>query len=165
MSEAERSCPVCGERLVRGVKPQTYKYKEAEAVLNIAGQYCTKCGEGVLEGADLRASELGYAEFKARHDGVLSPNEVGRIREHLALSQQDAGRLLGGGKMMFSKYENGRAAPSVAMSNLLRLLDRHPQLLAELQGFAPESAEPTEKEPGPHKSAPKRKRRRSSRAA
>ena len=108
----------------------------AETVLNVTGLYCVDCGEGVLSGENLKAVELGYAEFKARVDGVLSPSDIFRIRKRLALSQDNAGSLVGGGKMMFSKYENGRAAPSMAMSNLLRLLDRHPNLLTELQGFA-----------------------------
>ncbi len=41
-------------------------------------------------------------------------------------------RLTGGGHNAFSRYERGEAAPLPAVVNLFRLLDKHPELLKDL---------------------------------
>ena len=43
-----------------------------------------------------------------------------------------AAKLTGGGHNAFSRYERGEATPLPAVMNLLRFLDRHPELLKEL---------------------------------
>ncbi len=58
--------------------------------------------------------------------------EIRRIRRKLGLSQAAAARLTGGGHNAFSRYERGEVAPLPAVINLLRLLDKHPDLLKEL---------------------------------
>jgi HTH-type transcriptional regulator/antitoxin MqsA len=58
--------------------------------------------------------------------------ELRRIREKLGLTQAAAARLTGGGHNAFSRYERGEVTPLPAVSNLFRLLDRHPDLLKEL---------------------------------
>lgn len=55
-----------------------------------------------------------------------------RIRRKLKLSQRAASARLGGGPSSFHKYEAGNILVSQALSNLLRLLDRDPGLLAIL---------------------------------
>jgi HTH-type transcriptional regulator / antitoxin MqsA len=58
--------------------------------------------------------------------------EIRRIRRKLGLTQADAARLTGGGHNAFSRYERGEATPVVAVVNLFRLLDKHPELLRDL---------------------------------
>jgi HTH-type transcriptional regulator/antitoxin MqsA len=59
--------------------------------------------------------------------------ELARIRKKLKLTQLEAARITGGGPNAFSRYERGKARPLPAVTNLFRLLDRHPELLDELQ--------------------------------
>jgi HTH-type transcriptional regulator / antitoxin MqsA len=59
--------------------------------------------------------------------------EIRRIRKKLRLSQVEASRLTGGGHNAFSRYERGDVMPLLAVRNLFRLLDNHPDLLKELQ--------------------------------
>jgi HTH-type transcriptional regulator/antitoxin MqsA len=56
-----------------------------------------------------------------------------RVRKKLQLDQKEAGRLFGGGANAFSRYENGKTKPPVALLKLLTLLDRHPDLLQEVK--------------------------------
>ena len=44
-----------------------------------------------------------------------------------------AAELFGGGVNAFSHYETGRTRPPLALVKLLRLLDRHPELLYEVK--------------------------------
>ncbi|MFT6591831.1 MAG: HTH-type transcriptional regulator/antitoxin MqsA, partial [Rhodoferax sp.] len=63
--------------------------------------------------------------------------ELVRIRKNLKLTPMAASHLTSGRKNAFSCCERGRARPVAAVINLFRLFDRHPELLAELDGDAP----------------------------
>ena len=64
----------------------------------------------------------------------LLPNRIRAIREGLDLTQEEAGRLLGGGPRAFTKYEAGSLKPRAAAINLLRLLEVYPDALRVLRG-------------------------------
>ncbi len=70
----------------------------------------------------------------AKNKNEITPEEIRAIREHLGLSQVEAGELLGGGPRAFTKYEAGTIKPSASVINLLRLLEANPAMAASLQG-------------------------------
>jgi hypothetical protein len=41
--------------------------------------------------------------------------------------------IFGGGVNAFSRYENGKTKPPLALVKLLKVLDRHPELLGEVR--------------------------------
>jgi HTH-type transcriptional regulator/antitoxin MqsA len=55
------------------------------------------------------------------------------VRKKLALDQREAAEIFGGGANAFSRYENGKTKPSLALVKLLKVLDRHPDLLNEVR--------------------------------
>ena len=55
------------------------------------------------------------------------------IRKKLGLRQAEAGKLFGGGASAFSEYERGKTQPHKSTVLLLKLLDKHPELLDELR--------------------------------
>lgn len=55
------------------------------------------------------------------------------VRKKLALYQREAGEIFGGGVNAFSRYENGMTKPPLALVKLLKVLDRHPDLLNEIR--------------------------------
>ena len=57
-----------------------------------------------------------------------------RIRKKLGLSQKEAGEIFGGGIRAFSQYERGETRQGKALDKLLRLLNRHTDLLDEIRG-------------------------------
>lgn len=59
-------------------------------------------------------------------------------RKKLGLRQAEAGALFGGGASAFSEYERGKTQPHKSTVKLLKLLDRHPELLAEVDGSVAE---------------------------
>ncbi|MBI5507245.1 MAG: type II toxin-antitoxin system MqsA family antitoxin [Deltaproteobacteria bacterium] len=132
MNKPKGVCPACGGNFRRGTRPVEFTYQGEVTTIRQPGWYCTKCGEGVHDGADIKATDRAFMEFKAVVDGVLAPTEVRHIREKLHLSQRLAGQILGGGPRAFQKYESGTAAVSQPMSNLLRLLRKDPKRLAEI---------------------------------
>jgi HTH-type transcriptional regulator/antitoxin MqsA len=55
------------------------------------------------------------------------------VRKKLQLDQREAAEIFGGGINAFSRYENGKTKPPLALVQLLRVLDRHPELLDEVK--------------------------------
>jgi HTH-type transcriptional regulator/antitoxin MqsA len=55
------------------------------------------------------------------------------VRRKLGLGQREAGEIFGGGVNAFSRYETGKAQPPVSTVKLLKLLERHPELLDEVR--------------------------------
>ena len=126
-------CPECGAEMRYEKHDDVLTYKGHTRTIKTLGWWCTRCGEGIIEGKPLLAHEKAFLKFKAEVDHVMGPDEVARAREALGLSQRKAGELLGGGPRAFQKYESGKQAVSVPMSNLLRLLVNEPSRLDELR--------------------------------
>jgi HTH-type transcriptional regulator/antitoxin MqsA len=55
------------------------------------------------------------------------------VRKKLDLDQREAAEIFGGGVNAFSRYENGKTKPPLALVKLFKLLDRHPDLLSEVR--------------------------------
>jgi HTH-type transcriptional regulator / antitoxin MqsA len=55
------------------------------------------------------------------------------LRRKLELDQREAAEIFGGGVNAFSRYENGKTRPPLALIKLLKVLDRHPELLQEVR--------------------------------
>lgn len=132
-----RHCPACGKAMRWETRPDVVRYRDKQRTVPLAAWWCQACGEAVLEGTEAMERDRAFQELRAEVDGVLSPAQVRAAREALHLSAAQAAKLLGGGAKAFYKYERGETPPSVAMSNLLRLLMQHPDLLGELEDVRP----------------------------
>ena len=119
-------CPQTGRAMTRAVRPFTVSYKGRSRTVEMPGWYCDASGEGVFTREDMRVSDLALVTLKAEASNLVTPEEVKRVRTSLGLSQAEAGRLFGGGVRAFQKYESGEVLASRAMTNLLRMLARHP---------------------------------------
>jgi HTH-type transcriptional regulator / antitoxin MqsA len=127
-----QACPSCGGTMRFERRDDVLVYRDHEKRIKTQGWWCTSCEEAILDGKALRARERAFLELKAEVDEVLGPQQVAKVRERLGLSQRKAGELLGGGPRAFQKYESGKQAVSVPMSNLLQLLDNDPRRLREI---------------------------------
>ncbi|WP_201194206.1 type II toxin-antitoxin system MqsA family antitoxin [Pseudomonas fluorescens] len=109
----------------------------ARQIHNIAGWECQVCGEIEFDHDTDSAERYSEASDKLLVDGLqIMGSEVRRIRRKLQLTQKDAVKWLsGGGHNAFSRYERGELAPPQPLFILMRLLDRHPHLLAEVQAL------------------------------
>lgn len=128
-----KTCPVCAHgTLERGTRPQTFRYKGKRLRYEQPGAWCNACGEGILENADMAATEKLLSDFRANIDGCLTSEEIRRIRKKLGLTRKRAEEMLGAEQHAFGRYETGGACPPRALDTLLRLLDHHPELLQEI---------------------------------
>lgn len=79
---------------------------------------------------------------------MVKPEEIRRIRKKLKLTQETAGRLIGGGPRAFQKYENADVLPSRAISSALVVLDHDPEALGILMLHQTRSKESVKRELG-----------------
>ena len=129
-------CPSCGAaKLVRDTRDVPYTYKGETTVLpQVAGDFCPACDESILDAAESRRTmDLMLAFNKQINASVVDPEFIVSVRHKLQLDQREAGEIFGGGVNAFSRYENGKTKPPLALVKLLKVLDRHPDLLAEVR--------------------------------
>lgn len=126
-------CPQTGQMLLRGVRPFTVTYKGKTKTVDLPGYYPETGDDGVHVGNDMRVTDAALRVLKEEVEGIPSPATIRRVRQKLKLSQREAGGVLKVGENAFDKYERGLVEPSGPTSQLLRLLDRHPELIEELR--------------------------------
>ena len=131
---ADKRCLVCGTgKLKRETKTTSFEYKNNSFELEQPGAWCSQCGEAVLNRSDIEFTRATIYDLKAKVDGFLTTKDIRRIRKSLGLTQREAGRIFGGGSEAFSRYEIGKTRPAQSTIHLLKLLDKHPELLREIK--------------------------------
>ena len=129
-------CPSCAAAdLVHDTRDMPYIYKgETTTNLAVRGDFCPACGEAVLDVAESTRTSAEMLEFnKQVNASIVDPGFIASVRKKLALDQREAAEIFGGGVNAFSRYENGKTKPPLALLKLLKVLDRHPDLLNEIR--------------------------------
>lgn len=125
--------PETSEVLRRDVRPFVVTYKGKSRTVDLPGYYPENGDDGVHVGDDMEVTDAALRALKEEVEGIPSPTTIRRVRQKLNLSQREAGGILKVGENAFDKYERGLVEPSGPTSQLLRLLDRHPELVEELR--------------------------------
>jgi len=129
-------CPCCGAaKLIHDTRDLPYTYKgETTAIPAVTGDFCPACSEVILdrEQGD-RYSELIGMFQRQVNAAFVDPDYIVKVRRKLDLDQREAAEIFGGGVNAFSRYENGKTKPPLALVKLLKVLDRHPDLLNEVR--------------------------------
>jgi HTH-type transcriptional regulator/antitoxin MqsA len=129
-------CLCCGAaELIHDTRDMPYVYKgETTTIPSVTGEFCPACSEVVLnrEHGD-RYSELLAAFQRQINSAYVDPSYITKVRKKLDLDQREAADIFGGGVNAFSRYENGKTKPPLALVKLLKLLDKHPNLLSEIR--------------------------------
>lgn len=129
-------CPVCGAaELIHDTRDLPYTYKgETTTLPAVTGDYCPACAESILDATESeRVMREMRAFSKQVNASIVDPQFIAGVRKKLALDQREAAEIFGGGVNAFSRYENGKTKPPLALVKLLKVLDRHPDLLDEVK--------------------------------
>jgi HTH-type transcriptional regulator / antitoxin MqsA len=132
----DMKCPACGAaELVHDTRDVPYTYKgESTIIPDVTGDFCPACGEVVMDMAEgVRHSATMLAFNKQVNASIVDPGFIATVRKKLALDQREAAEIFGGGVNAFSRYETGKTKPPLALVKLFKVLDRHPDLLAEIR--------------------------------
>lgn len=129
-------CSACGaSKLVQKTFDLPYTYKGKSTIVpNVTGHLCSSCGESVLTLSESARISIAMLDFNKQVNADLAdPFFIMRVRKQLKLDKKEAGKLFGGGNNAFSRYENGKTKPPLALLKLLALLEKHPELLNEVR--------------------------------
>ena len=97
---------------------------------------CPVCGAAELipDTRDLPYTYKGETTASRQvNAAIVDPGFIVSVRKKLALDQREAAEIFGGGVNAFSRYENGKTKPPLSLVKLLKVLDRHPDLLNEVK--------------------------------
>ena len=126
-------CPCCGAaKLLRETRDIPYSYKgETTTIPDVTGDFCPACDEVLLdrEQGDRYSEWMGSFQRQV-NAAYVDPNFIAKVRKKLDLDQRQAAEIFGGGINAFSRYENGKTKPPLSLVKLLKVLDRHPELLS-----------------------------------
>lgn len=122
--------PETGEVLRRDARAQTVSVGSMSREVEVPGWYPEGDGDSIHSGAELQALDRAYLELRAAYAA-----RVKAVRKKLGLTQEEAGRIIGGGRRAFQKYESGTTPPSEAAVGLIEILDRHPEELETLRNL------------------------------
>jgi HTH-type transcriptional regulator/antitoxin MqsA len=129
-------CPVCGAaELIHDTRHLPYTYKgETTVIPLVTGDFCSACAESILDAAESNRVMREMRVFsKQVNAAIVDPGFIADVRKKLDLDQREAAEIFGGGVNAFSRYENGKTKPPLALVKLFKLLDRHPDLLNEVR--------------------------------
>ena len=113
--------------------PYTYK-GETTVIPAVTANFCPACGESITDMAETeRVMREMQAFNKQVNAAIVDPAFIVSVRKKLDLGQREAAEIFGDGINAFSRYENGKTKPPLALVKLFKLLDRHPDLLNEVR--------------------------------
>ncbi len=129
-------CPIClGAELIHDTRDVSYTYKGETSIISaVSGDFCPACAESILNAVESeRVMREMRAFSKQVNAAIVDPSFIINVRKKLALDQREAAEIFGGGVNAFSRYESGKVKPPLALIKLLKVLDRHPDLLNEVR--------------------------------
>jgi HTH-type transcriptional regulator/antitoxin MqsA len=128
-------CPICGDDVLKKeVVEEKFDYKGRSIIIPDYIVYrCNKCNEAIVDRETLKNSGRLLKDFRRSVDGLLSAEQIRRIRKKIGLTQEQMAEILGGGLKSFARYESGLVCQSRAMDNLLRILDRYPYVICAIR--------------------------------
>lgn len=126
-------CHECGSGMIEKTIDETLELDGQSLTLHdMHGHFCDSCGEGVWDEKSYhRYSEGQEALIRSVRGNVGS--DIRRIRKKLKLTQKDLAEIFGLGKLSFSRYESGKTRPPAYFIKLMKLIERHPDLLNEMR--------------------------------
>ena len=116
-------------------RDETYTYKgETTVIPDVTGDFCPACDESILDGAQTERVMREMRAFTRQVNAAfVAPGFIAEVRKKLDLDQREAAEIFGGGVNAFSRYETGKTKPPLALVKLLKVLDRHPELINEVR--------------------------------
>ncbi len=122
-----------GTEMTHGRRDATFTYKgRTMTIPAVSGWHCPVCAEIQFDAGEGERYSAAIDAFTASIN-TQQAEFIRATRKRLHLSQKQAAATFGGGVNAFSEYERGITQPHKSTVLLLQLLNRHPELLTEIQ--------------------------------
>lgn len=126
-------CPGCGEGTLHPhIEHNLTEINGQNISLPLHYSVCDQCGAELTNASQSQANKRVMVAAEKQTLGLLTGESIRALRKQYKLSQIEAAKLFGGGKVGFSRYENDDIVQSQAMDSLLRLCMAYPHNLIKL---------------------------------
>lgn len=127
----DQQCPICMQGTLHDdVRAESVTYQGMVYQYSQRGAFCEKCGDGITFN-DIQDDERWIA-FRDKVDARIATEMEAIVKRH-HIPRNLVTVLVGGGKNGFKRYITQETKPTAAVWNLMRAIDRHPELIKELQ--------------------------------
>lgn len=143
-------CLACGESAVRErTIPLTFDHAGKRLTILDTQMFCENCGNVSYAGKQISDHEFSIAKAIREAEGLLSAEELRRIRCKYRLRQTDMEQMLSVGPKTWTRWERGKIPQSKAADKLIRLIAEDPdvaqRLMEQAQINNPEAAQAFER--------------------
>jgi putative zinc finger/helix-turn-helix YgiT family protein len=122
----------CEEHLRLLSREGTYAIHGTEVPVHEELYRCEVCGEEEYSFEQMQAVEREAGRVYRERQGFLQAEEIRALRERWGLTQAQLEDALGLGRKTVARWEAGRVLQQRSLDNLLRVIDRFPQVLTFL---------------------------------
>jgi HTH-type transcriptional regulator / antitoxin MqsA len=126
------TCYICGAEAFVVREPNEVAVGTRTVTIQDEFYRCPDCGETFYAGDMAEASFRRIADAVRAEDGLLFSSEIVELRKQYGLSQADLERLIGAGPKTVVRWERGTVHQNKTADTLLRVLQKHPEVAAEL---------------------------------
>jgi len=126
-------CPACKQAdMVEAAREKHFYPHGKQVTVQLRISRCPKCAAELIDCAQRKENLERLSARKAHYNGLLMGQEILKLRVRYGITQQNAAKIFGKGKIAFSRYENEASYPDVGTTKLLRLAIEMPAVIKKL---------------------------------
>ncbi|HNU10905.1 MAG TPA: type II toxin-antitoxin system MqsA family antitoxin [Rubrivivax sp.] len=126
-------CPVCRKgHLEAAERVRVFEPHGKRVDVKLQTSVCNACGETTTKASQHRENLRVLAERKVHYGDLLMGEEILALRKRYGLTQQQASKVFGKGKIAFSRYESETTYPDESTTLLLKLAMERPDVMKDL---------------------------------
>lgn len=128
-----RRCPACRKTdLATTIYAREFHPHGKQVRVDLLTSSCVSCGAKVTSSAQHSENLVRLKARKSQYDGLLIGEEILALRRRYGITQQQAAKVFGKGKIAFSRYENETSYPDQTTTSLLELAIEQPGVIKRL---------------------------------
>lgn len=128
-----RQCPACKQAdMVEATREKHFYPNGEQLTVQLRISRCPACGAELIDSQQRKENLLRLSARKAHYKGLLIGEEILALRVRYGITQQNAARIFGKGKIAFSRYENEASYPDAGTTKLLKLAMEMPAVIKKL---------------------------------
>ena len=126
-------CPVCRKgHLEAAERVRVFEPHGKRVDVKLQTSVCNACGETTTKASQHRENLRVLAGRKVHYGDLLMGEEILALRKRYGLTQQQASKVFGKGKIAFSRYESESTYPDESTTLLLKLAMERPDVMKDL---------------------------------
>lgn len=126
-------CPVCRKgHLEAAARVRVFEPHGKRVEVKLQTSVCNACGETTTKASQQKENLRALAERKVHYGDLLMGEEILALRRRYGLTQQQASKVFGKGKIAFSRYESETTYPDESTTLLLKLAMQRPEVMKDL---------------------------------